>query len=64
MKSAEVLAHTFIGKTVYVGWPHLSEAKVSKISDNCNVYTLNMNGFVTSTNNERWRADIRAIQEQ
>lgn len=63
-KATEVLAQTFIGQTIYVGWPHLSEAKVVKISDSCNVYTRNMNGSVTSVNNERWKTDIRAIQEQ
>lgn len=64
-RTTEVLAQTFIGQTIYVGWPHLSEAKVIKISDSCNVYTRNMiNGLVTSVNNERWKTDVRAIQEQ
>lgn len=67
-KATQVLAETFIGQTVYVGWPHLSEAKVIKISDSCNVYTrpvlvLNSSS-VTSVNNERWKTDMRAIQEQ
>lgn len=63
-KPTEVLAETFIGQTIYVGWPHLSEAKVIKISDSCNVYTRPLNGPVMSVNNEKWKADVRAIQEQ
>lgn len=64
-KATQVLAETFIGQTVYVGWPHLSEAKVIKISDSCNVYTRHINSSsVTSVNNERWKTDMRAIQEQ
>lgn len=64
-KATKVLAETFIGQTIYVGWPHLSEAKVIKISGSCNVYTRHINSSsVTSVNNERWKTDLRAIQEQ
>ncbi|XP_063696146.1 5'-3' exoribonuclease 1 [Culicoides brevitarsis] len=62
-KDTETLAKMYIGETIFVGWPHLIEAKVTKVSDSCNVYTRNANGSLTSVNNERWKTDVRAIQE-
>lgn len=62
-KSPEKLAETLIGKTVYINWPFLTEAKVVKVSDSCNIYFLE-NGQIQSTNNERWRYDMQTIQLQ
>lgn len=62
-ESPEKLANDLIGKTVYVNWPFLTEAKVVKVSDSCNIYYLE-NQQIQSTNNERWRYDVQAIQLQ
>uniref|UniRef100_A0A336LMV3 5'-3' exoribonuclease 1 n=1 Tax=Culicoides sonorensis TaxID=179676 RepID=A0A336LMV3_CULSO len=63
LKPTEYLAQNFIGKTVYVGWPHLSEAKVIKVSNTYNIFSQNENGIMTIVKNDRWKSDVRAIQE-
>lgn len=62
--TTESLATSLIGKTVCVNWPFLTEAKVVKVSDSCNVYYMDKANQLQSTNNERWRYDVSAIQHQ
>lgn len=63
-QSIRELAMSFIDSTVYVGWPHLSESKVIRVSDSSNVYSRAINGDIVCTNNERWKLDVKTIQEQ
>ena len=46
-QSLEAVAHSHLGRTVYVGWPHLYEVKVTAVSD-----TSQRSG---SPHSKRWR---------
>ena len=60
-KTLEDVAKELILKTVYVGWPHLVEAKIVRVSDS--VSTIGENLVAGKTDPQRWRHDTQAIKD-
>lgn len=58
-KQTCVLAGELLGRSVYVGWPHLFEAKVLKIADVGTTYSL-WNG-IEKTDPMRFEMDKKSI---
>jgi 5'-3' exoribonuclease 1 len=55
----EELGQRFLNKNVYVGWPHLMEARVVRITDEKHSF----NGKMESTDPQRWRMETQQIRD-
>lgn len=60
-KPIDVVVKEMMGKVVYVGWPHLMEAKIIRISDKDNTYFSD--GKSDKTNPQKWKLDVQAIKD-
>lgn len=60
-KPLEVVVKEIMGKIVYVGWPHLMEAKVVRISDKDTTYFSN--DHKDKTDLQRYRSDVQSIKD-
>lgn len=54
------IAKELLTKTVYVGWPHLIEAKIVKIADKEQTISA---GDTEKTDPQRWRNDLQTIKD-
>ncbi|XP_035697172.1 5'-3' exoribonuclease 1-like isoform X1 [Branchiostoma floridae] len=57
----EKIANEYLGKSIYVDWPHLQEARVIKVSDDQVQFTLveQSGGLRTSNNSRQRRSQIQ-----
>lgn len=60
-KPLDVCAKELMSKTVFVGWPHLIEGKVVKVSDQDS--TIFAEGKPDKTDPQRWRNDSQTIKD-
>lgn len=60
-KPMEILVNDLMGKIVYVGWPHLMEAKVVRISDKDKTYFSD--GHSDKTDLQRYRSDCQSLKD-
>lgn len=60
-KPLDLVVKETMGKIVFVGWPHLMEAKVVRISDRES--TCFSDGRCDKTDPQKWKMDVQAIKE-
>ena len=61
-KPIEDVAKELLGKTVFVGWPHLIEAKVIKVMDDEKTFAESQKGF-EKTDEQQWKNELQAIKD-
>jgi len=61
-KDTNVLAKELLGKEIFVGWPHLREAKVIRVSDNTKKY--NCNGDIQDNDQRTFHMQSSGIIDQ
>lgn len=60
-KPLNIVVKEMMGKVVFVGWPHLMEAKIVRISDKDE--TFFSDGRCDKTDPQKWRTDTQSIKE-
>lgn len=60
-KPLEYVVKDIMGKIVYVGWPHLMEAKVVRIADKDQ--TFFSDGHSDKTDSQRYRSDVQSVKD-
>lgn len=60
-KPIEILVKELMSKNVFVGWPHLMEAKIVRITDETKTFFTD--GSSDKTDPNKWRMDVNAIKD-
>lgn len=60
-KPINEVSKQLMGKTIFVGWPHLIEARVVRVSSN--EITFYKDGNVDKTDPQKWRNDCQTIKD-
>lgn len=61
----QTFAQQYLGKEIYVGWPHLREAKVFAVSDaKTKIEATGVENFESSTGNGEFRLLSKHVKDQ